>query len=345
MLTDLTPGSLYHFKVTAESAVGSSPDSKVGEERLPPDQPGKLQVIKKSHNSVQLKWEKPKHGAHLVRSYSIYYRSIKLNDYSEWFCTQTSSCEECLVLTKLTPGSVYHFKVKTESTEGSSPASEMSIVRLPPDQPGKPFATQVTPNTIGVQWAKPKNGAESVVYYIVWYRSVDDQSDQWSSQSTIEAQEYAWLTNLVPNRSYIVKVQAVSFAGASGPESEPSDGPIETLLPPPGKPHAANITGNSVQLSWEKPEHGAESVQMYTVSYCSVNEAMVHWQAYEYSNRNCSVLVKGLVPNKTYVFKVRAETNAGSSPYSELSDPIETLLPPPGKPYATEVRYESFQIN
>ena len=54
----------------------------------------------------------------------------------------------------------------------------------------------------------------------------------------------------------------------------------------------------------------------------------------------------GLAPKTVYVFKVKAEaTNAESSPMSELSDPIETLLPPPGKPYATNVSYESFKIN
>ena len=338
VLTKLTPGSLYHFKVTAESAVGSSPESKVLIERIPPDQPGRPQVIEKSHNSIQLKWGKPKHGAHIVQSYSVHYHLAN----GPW-CIQTS-IEESSILTKLTPGSLYYFKITAESAVGSSPVSEINLVTLPPGEPGKPFSTQVTPNAIKVQWAKPKHGAESVKYYIVSYRSLDDQSDQWSSQSTNEAQEYAWLTNLVPNRSYIVKAQAVNFNNENGPESEPNDNPINTFLSPPGKPRAVSITHNSVQLSWEKPEHGAESVQMYTVSYHSIND---EWQICMYSTRNCSVLIQGLYSKMPYIFKVRAETNLGPSPYSESSDPIEMVLLPssskPDIPYIAEASLSTLE--
>ena len=41
-LTNLTPGSLYYLKVTADTSVGSSPVSEVSEAiQLPPDQSGK----------------------------------------------------------------------------------------------------------------------------------------------------------------------------------------------------------------------------------------------------------------------------------------------------------------
>ena len=328
-LTKLTPGSLYYFKVTAESAVGSSPESKVLIEGLPPNQPGRPQVIEKSHNSIQLKWEKPKHGAHIVQSYSVHYH---LAD-GPW-CIQ-ASIEESAILTKLTPGSLYYFKVTAESAVGSSPASETILVTLPPGEPGIPFSTQVTPNAIKIQWAKPKHGAESVKYYNVSYRSVDDQSDQWSSQSTNDAQEYAWLTNLVPNRSYIVKAQAVNFNNENGPESEPNDNPIDTFLSPPGKPRATYITRNCVRLSWEKPEHGAESVQMYTVS---INDK---WQIH--STRNCSVLIQGLYSEMPYIFKVRAETNLGPSPDSESSDLIEMVLLPSDIPYIAEASLSTLE--
>ena len=226
-LTKLTPGSLYHFKVTAESAVGSSPESRVGEERLPPDQPGKPETTKKFHNSLQLKWAKPKHGASIIGSYTIYYRSV--DDPPDQWSTQTSN-EECAVLTKLTPGSLYDFKVTAESAAGSSPESKVGEERLPPDQPGKPQAVKKT--HIQLQWAE--HGASIVQSYTVLYCS--DQSDQWRSQSTTDAQ--VLLTGLNPTTTHRVKVLAVSNAGTS-PESELSD-PIETTLPPPGKPFAYN---------------------------------------------------------------------------------------------------------
>ena len=312
----------------------------------PPDQPGVPCAVSKTHNSLQLSWGKPKYGSDSVQSYKVSYRSV--DDPPDQWSTQTSS-EEYAVLTKLTPGSLYCFKVTAESAVGSSRVVGAEFM-LPPDQPGRPCTTEVTPNSIQLRWNKPERGTDSVQYYTVWYHSVDIQSDQWSSQSTTYAQEFALLTGLVPNRFYYVKIQAVSSVGSS-PYSELSDS-IETLLSPPGKPHATNVTHNSVQLCWEKPKHGAECVQMYTVSYCystsplPVVDSVNQWLILKFSDRNCNVSISELHANKAYVFKVRAETNAGPSPDSELSDPIiETLLPPPGKPCATNVNHHEFQVN
>ena len=60
-----------------------------------------------------------------------------MDDPPDQWSTQTSS-EECLVLTKLAPGSLYKIKVTAVSAVGSSPASEVCEITLPPDQPGKP---------------------------------------------------------------------------------------------------------------------------------------------------------------------------------------------------------------
>ena len=61
-------------------------------------------------------------------------------------------------------------------------------------------------------------------------------------------------------------------------------------------------------------------------------------------------ILKMLLPSPTYVFKVKGETNIGkgASPESELSDHVKTLQllsPRPGRPYATNVVYQSFQIS
>ena len=58
MLTELTSGSLYRIKVTAESAAGSSPESEVCESRLPLGQPGKpcFATNVATHNTIQIQW-------------------------------------------------------------------------------------------------------------------------------------------------------------------------------------------------------------------------------------------------------------------------------------------------
>ena len=52
-----------------------------------------------------------------------------------------------------------------------------------------------------------------------------------------------------------------------------------------------------------------------------------------------------LDPKSSYIFKLKAETIAGAISESELSDPVKTLLSPPGKPYATNITYKGFLVN
>ena len=334
VLTKLTPGSLYHFKVRAESAVGSSPESKIGEERLPPDQPGKPQVTEKSHDGVQLKWEKPKHGAKIVQSYVFFYRSE--NQTEKWQSQQTN--KQNISLSGITPGVLYCFKVTAQSDAGSSPASEESEVRLPPDQPGKPYLLSVTHNSLQIKWTKPKHGVHIVSSYAVSYCSVDDHPNKWSKKRTI-SEQCVVLTKLTPGSLYHFKVTAESAVG-SGPASVLS----EARLPPdqPGKPNCSCATSNSVQLKWTQPQHGAETVQYYTISYQSLDSLC---QSLKTTSKHECVIVSKLASKTVYTFKVRAESAAGPGPESELSDPIKTLTPSLGKPQISNITHNSVQLS
>ena len=170
---------------------------------LPPGQPGKPQVFERSYNSIHLKWDKPKYGAHIVQSYVFFYCSENKTD--KWLSKATN--KESVSLNGITPGIMYFFKVTAQSVTGSSPESEVGEIRLPQEPPGRPYAANITPNSIQLQWTKPSLGAEYIQQYIVWYQSVNGQ---WNSKSTDDVLESALLIDLVPNTIYCVKVQAVS---------------------------------------------------------------------------------------------------------------------------------------
>ena len=136
----------------------------------------------------------------------------------------------------------------------------------------------------------------------------------------------------------------MSSAG-HGPESEFSD-PVETTLPPPGKPHASNVTHNSITLRWSKTDRGASIMQYYTIFYQRPADDRDRWTAFQTYNAQQNATLSDLEPKTAYVFKLRAECAAGASPDSELSDPIETLVPvsQPGKPFATKVTHDSVTL-
>ena len=334
VLTNLTPGSLFSFKIVAESSAGSSPSSEAIEVQLPPDQPGKPLTTEVTHNSVQLKWDKPKHGSKIVECYKFFHR-LADNPPREWLIQEIE--KECLYLKKLTPGSLYYFKVTAESSAGSSPDSTVNEVWLPPDQPGKPEIKSMTHNSHQLKWSKPKHGEHIVQSYTLSYCCVGDPTHQWSTQTCSE--EYAMLTKLIPGSVYWFKVSANSRAGP-GPASEVSD----VMLPPdkPGTPHVSGVTHNSLQLTWDKPKHGAGIVQSYTVSYHSVDSPVHQWCT-QTSSEECLVLTN-LTPGLLYHIKVTANSSAGSSPVSEMS---EVRLPPgqPGKPYASWITHSSIHLD
>ena len=333
LLTKLTPGSLYHFKVTAESAAGSSPESEVNNVRLPPGQPGKPKSTNITHNSVRLEWTKPEDGATIVNSYLIYYHS-SAND--QWNTRTTT--ESCLELTELIPGTNYYFKVTAESDAGSSPPSEVCEVMLKPDRPSKPCVTKTTHSSVQLQWIESKQHCTHDIIYSVYYRSVDDPPDNWNSISSDIDCTNIVVSELIPGAQYYFKVAAVSSAG-SGPVSEVN----EVFLPPdkPGKPGVAEINQDSLRLEWTKPEHGSLAVTTYSIFYRSVDDATDQWNIRS-SSDEC-ILLNELIPGSTYCFKVTAESAAGSSLASEV---CEVRLPPsrPGKPVATNVTHNTIQL-
>ena len=338
--SDLVPKTTYQFMVRAETSTIPSPESDVSdpiETRLPPL--GKPNISDVTYNSVCVHWEKPEENyLKYVQSYTVLYCTKIDLPQNNWTSRSTSGVVESLMLNNLSPGNFYYFKVRVETTTGSGVDSDIVGAWLPPAQPSKPHATNVTPNSIQLQWNKPKLGAENVQKYIIWYQI---ENDQWRSKSTTDTKESASLTGLVSKTIYRVKVQALSSVGTSC-DSELSD-PIETLLPPPGKPYATGITHNCVILKWEKPNHGAEKVTFYIVSYCTGKKTSGKWHTQ--STTEEQLVVENLVPKTFYNFKVKAETLSNSSPESELSNPIETKIPPPGKPRAYKVTHNSLLLS
>ena len=353
-LSDLVPQTAYIFKVRAESTAGASQDSEISDpiETLSPiSQPGKPKDFKVTHNSIILKWDKPKRGADKVRHYTIFYRCSANNPSvdSSWRAHKTSDPLETAELSDLVPQTAYVFKVRAESTAGASQDSEISDpieTLLPISQPGKPRNSKVTHNSITLEWDKPKRGADIVKHYTIFCRrSVD--TDVWNSFKTPNQNVTATVVNLDPKMFYIFKVKAESTT-VSSPESESSD-PIETLSPisQPGKPYASNVTHNSITLQWSKSDQGAEIVQYYTIFYRRYADDTGKWTAFRTFNVQRNAVLPNLDPKTAYVFKLRAESaTLGSSPDGELSDPIETLLPisQPGKPIATDVTHDCITL-
>ena len=123
--------------------------------------------------------------------------------------------------------------------------------------------------------------------------------------------------------------EVVSKVGASPSNYKFIFRPGTQSLGRPGKPHATNVTHNSLVLSWEKPQYGADSVQSYTITYRAKDDPPGRWITQTSQSQLEHTELTHLAVETTYIFKVRAESASGTSgPYSETSDPIETTSYP-----------------
>ena len=97
----------------------------------------------------------------------------------------------------------------------------------------------------------------------------------------------------------------------------------------PGKPHATNVTHNSLVLSWEKPQYVPDSRPSYTITYRTRDDPPGRLITQTSQSQLEHAELTHLAAETTYIFKVRGESASGTiGPYSETSDPIETTSCP-----------------
>ena len=216
--------------------------------------------------------------------------------------------------------------------------------------PGKPYAGEVTHDSIQLKWNEPEDGAEVVKFYKINYRSTQDKPGQWSMLSTTSPLECFTITGLQQQSAYVFQVSAV-FSESYCKDSQVSD-EIQTkvFVSIPGKPIAIGTTCETIQLSWSKPTHGADLVSSYEIHVYKPRGEEQEDQEYQedqeevsscpsargdhlYINNKWSPLAEGLteecftasnlIPGTFYHFMVLANTPTGVQE-SETSDSIQT---------------------
>ena len=87
--------------------------------------PGCPYLVKKTHNTIELKWSKPKEGTEKLRSYTILHSEA--DDLSDqWSMVTTQGAVESQIIDGLAGRKVYSFKVRAEYLDGVCVTSEVS---------------------------------------------------------------------------------------------------------------------------------------------------------------------------------------------------------------------------
>nr|XP_015204681.1 PREDICTED: myomesin-3 [Lepisosteus oculatus] len=214
---------------------------------------------------------------------------------------------------------------------------ELEADILVPLPPTGVHASESSESYVILSWAEPDpRGREHLSYYIE--QSVAGSNSWMMSNLDIPVNSPRFpVFDLQKGRSYLFRVRSVNKYGVSDPSdcSEPISLKEKTALPPPAHGIVAyRDTDTSVLLQWEEPKNAQDIIGYYVYSceagtdkWLTVNNKPVNGNRFA---------VHGLTPWKSYVFKVKSVSAAGSSEYSEQSAPIvvKAAISPPSPPLA-----------
>ena len=229
-VTDLKPNKKYRFQIEAVNPDGVSKMGPEGDlittNRELPSPPGIPYILRVTHDTVKLRWEKPQNGVNTPSHYKIQFKhpgdtnwtrkKIKKND-----CTNYE-------VDGLQPSAEYVFKVSAcyrDGTESvcSNVSESVTLKSAVPSAPGKPVGKPDSSNpdsAVKLTWSKPQIYADQIkCYEISYYEDGAPDADNRKTERTKEVVEKFRINKLTPGKGYYFEVRAVTHGGE---KSEPS---------------------------------------------------------------------------------------------------------------------------
>uniref|UniRef100_A0A8C3XHX5 Receptor-type tyrosine-protein phosphatase S n=1 Tax=Cyanoderma ruficeps TaxID=181631 RepID=A0A8C3XHX5_9PASS len=210
----------------------------------------------------------------------------------------------------LSPYSEYEFRVVAVNNIGRGPPSEPVSTRTseqaPSSAPRNVQARMLSSTTILVQWEEPEEPNGQIQGYRVYYTMDPTQHvNSWMKHNVADS-HITTIGNLVPQKTYSVKVLAFTSVG-DGPLS--SDIQVITQTGVPGQPlnfKAEPESETSILLSWTPPR--SDTISSYELVYKDGE----HGEEVSVSTEpTTSYRLQGLRPNSLYLFRLAARSPQG----------------------------------
>ncbi|KAG9486716.1 hypothetical protein GDO78_006867 [Eleutherodactylus coqui] len=230
----------------------------------------------------------------------------------------------------LSPYSEYEFRVVAVNNIGRGPPSEPVATRTSEQAPSSPprnvQARMLSSTTILVQWEEPEEPNGQIQGYRVYYTMDPTQHiNSWTKYNVADSQ-ITTIGNLVPQKTYSVKVLAFTSVG-DGPLSNEIQVITQTGVPSqPLNFKAEAESETSILLSWTPPR--SDTISSYKLYYKEGDHAEEQSVIIEPAT---SYRLQGLKPNTLYYFRLAAEAPLGlGASTTEIS--AKTLQSKPSAP-------------
>ena len=345
VVTALTNGVTYSFRVTAVNATGNSPASEVARAIVGvPTAPTGL-VATAGAGQVALRWTAPTaNGGSAITDYIVEFSADSGNVWSTF--DDGVSTALTATVTGLENGVTHTFRVSALNAVGSSGVSS-STAAVPwqvnsPSSPRALIVTSVMATSIALEWLIPTTDGGGFITGYVVEQSTDGVNWSTSRLTGLGGRHggiwFATAYDLVSGAEYRFRVRATNSNGNSEPSNTTSPR-AAGVSSEPEDVRAVEAGPRRIVLRWERPlSNGGSAIRGYTIEYSI--DAGTSWTTWpvntgvegcvcQYMSRTVTDLTDGL----PHIFRVRAYNSVGTSSASEATEPLTPLTPvAPGQP-------------
>jgi hypothetical protein len=345
MLSGLTNGTQYSFRVAAKNSVGSSPwtPAITATPAWVPGAPSGLTAAAAptagvGSGQVKLTWNAPANNGAAITDYTI---ESSANGGTTWTTVNDGvSTATTTMVSGLTNGTQYSFRVAARNAAGSG-ASSPAITATPLGAPGAPsgLTAAVAPTTsvgsgqVKLTWNPSQDNGVAITDYVIEFSA--NGGTTWTTvndgMSTATTTMVGGLTN---GTQYSFRV-----AGKNAIWISPWT-PAITATPAwvPGAPSGltaavaptAGVGSGQVKLTWNAPaSNNGAAITDYTIE-SSANGGTTWTTVNDGVSTATTTTVSGLTNGTQYSFRVAARNAAGSGASSPAV--LATPLGPPGAP-------------
>ena len=339
IITELTNGASYNFKVLAKNSRGESADSNIVSAKptssntiFPPDNISDLKATR-GDGKISLGWTAPYNGGTQITGYKVYYWQLNSGDIKTKTLTGSANSAQ---ITGLTNDVSYRVKVVALNSMGHGPDS--NIVSATPSTSSvaqKPNEVRGV-NAVGfdgqvlVTWVKPSENGSPINNYKVIV--AESGSIAFTTYPTKSTDTQATITGLKNGVKYTFKVIAINAIGESRISGSVSATPEKKVSIAVTNLKAASGDGK-VNLSWSLTSDKLEDVSGYRIREYSggSNSFVVH----DILGKTTKATITGLTNGVSYGFSIVVVTNQGPGPSSNIVNVIPKAVQiPSGAPSA-----------
>jgi len=333
--TGMTNGVAYLFGVAAINSAGTGAFSASSNAVTPATTPGAPTLVSGSpgDGQVSVSWTAPTStGGDPISGYDVEWSSDNGAHWSSPLAAAQSSTSTAALVTGLTNGTSYVFKVAARNGVGAGAFSTVSSAVTPAGAPATPTGAGATAGDqqATVSWTAGSDGGSAITSYDVRYST--DGGTSWTSLGVAYAGSPAVVTGLTNGTSYLFDVAAINGVGASA-YSDPTSAVVPSGLP--GTPTGVSASGGNGQatVSWTAPSANGSAITGYAVRYSTDSGA--HWTSAGAAVAGSPTTVTGLGNGTSYVFDVAAVNANGTGNYSSASSAVTPSTTPATPAFAT----------